>query len=124
MRGLIDADTMLLVGSAPCFPHGVIDPISEIDALAAAADVWLHVDACVGGWIAPFFERVGRGTPVFDFRNTAVRSISAFDRLPLPFESSHPFASSLSHITCSSRPRWIRSATAALPPPSPRKISR
>ncbi len=77
MRGLIDADTMLLVGSAPCFPHGVIDPISEIDALAAAADVWLHVDACVGGWIAPFFERVGRGTPVFDFRNTAVRSISA-----------------------------------------------
>ena len=77
MRGLIDGDTMLLVGSAPCFPHGVIDPIHEINALAAASDIWLHVDACVGGWIAPFFERIGRGTPVFDFRNSAVRSISA-----------------------------------------------
>ncbi len=77
MRGLIDDNTMLLLGSAPCFPHGVIDPISEINALAAASGIWLHVDACVGGWIAPFFERIGRGTPVFDFRNGAVRSISA-----------------------------------------------
>lgn len=77
MRGLIDENTMLLVGSAPCFPHGVIDPIGQISALADQTGVWLHVDACVGGWIAPFFERIGRGTPVFDFRNSAVRSISA-----------------------------------------------
>ena len=77
MRGLIDENTMLMVGSAPCFPHGVIDPIGELSEIALQAGVWLHVDACVGGWMAPFFERIGRGTPVFDFRLAGVRSISA-----------------------------------------------
>lgn len=77
MKGLIDENTFLIVASAPCFPHGVIDPVAEVAELAAAADTWLHVDACVGGWVAPFFERIGRGTPVFDFRHEAVRSISA-----------------------------------------------
>jgi len=77
MAQLIDENTMALVGSAPCFPHGVMDPIEELGALALAQDVWLHVDACVGGWLAPFFERIGRGTPKFDFRIGGVRSISA-----------------------------------------------
>jgi glutamate/tyrosine decarboxylase-like PLP-dependent enzyme len=77
MRTLIDANTMMMVGSAPCFPHGVIDPIGELSGIALAAGVWLHVDACVGGWVAPFFERIGRGTPAFDFRHPGVRSISA-----------------------------------------------
>lgn len=77
LRGLIDDNTMMILGSAPCFPHGVIDPIGELSRIALDAGVWLHVDACVGGWIAPFFERVGRGTPVFDFRHPGVRSISA-----------------------------------------------
>jgi glutamate/tyrosine decarboxylase-like PLP-dependent enzyme len=74
---LIDENTFLLVASAPCFPHGVVDPIAEVSEIALARDVWLHVDACVGGWVAPFFERIGRGTPVFDFRNAGVRSVSA-----------------------------------------------
>jgi glutamate/tyrosine decarboxylase-like PLP-dependent enzyme len=77
MRTLIDDRTVALVGSAPCFPHGVIDPIDELSALAEEAGVWLHVDACVGGWIAPFFTRNGRPTPDFDFRFGGVRSISA-----------------------------------------------
>ncbi|MBS0361572.1 MAG: aspartate aminotransferase family protein [Proteobacteria bacterium] len=77
LRGLIDKNTMMILGSAPCFPHGVIDPIGELSRVAREAGVWLHVDACVGGWIAPFFERIGRGTPVFDFRHPGVRSISA-----------------------------------------------
>jgi glutamate/tyrosine decarboxylase-like PLP-dependent enzyme len=77
MRGLVDENTFMMVGSAPCFPHGVIDPIEAISALALETDTWLHVDACVGGWVAPFFERIGRGTPVFDFRHPGVRSISA-----------------------------------------------
>ena len=74
---LIDDRTIALVGSAPCFPHGVVDPIEELSALALDADVWLHVDACVGGWIAPFFTMNGRPTPSFDFRFPGVRSISA-----------------------------------------------
>lgn len=77
MRKLIDEDTMALVGSAPCFPHGVIDEISAIGRLAEEANIWLHVDSCVGGWIAPFFRRIGRDIPVFDFEVPGVRSISA-----------------------------------------------
>jgi len=77
LRPLIDEHTIALVGSAPCFPHGVIDPIDELSALAVAHDVWLHVDACVGGWMAPFFTRIGRSTPDFDFRFAGVRSITA-----------------------------------------------
>ena len=77
MRELIDDDTMTLVGSAPCYPHGVIDPIDEISRMALDAGTWMHVDACVGGWVAPFFRRIGRGTPAFDFAFEGVRSISA-----------------------------------------------
>ncbi|MEQ1754239.1 MAG: pyridoxal-dependent decarboxylase [Micropepsaceae bacterium] len=77
MRELIDENTMALVGSAPCFPHGVIDPIEDLSRIAVELGKWLHVDACVGGWIAPFFTRIGRSTPAFDFRFPGVRSISA-----------------------------------------------
>lgn len=77
MRPLVDDRTFLLVGSAPCYPHGVIDPIDRIGQLAVDTGIWLHVDACVGGWIAPFFHRIGRPIPHFDFRFPGVRSISA-----------------------------------------------
>lgn len=77
MRPLIDERTIALVGSAPCFPHGVVDPIEDLSALALETETWLHVDACVGGWMAPFFTRIGRSTPDFDFRFPGVRSISA-----------------------------------------------
>lgn len=77
LRPLIDERTIAILGSAPCFPHGVVDPIEELSALAENAGVWLHVDACVGGWMAPFFTKIGRPTPDFDFRYPGVRSISA-----------------------------------------------
>lgn len=77
LGALIDTNTIALVGSAPCFPYGVIDPIEPISNLALETDTWLHVDACVGGWIAPFFTMNGRLTPAFDFRFPGVRSISA-----------------------------------------------
>lgn len=77
MEEMIDSATILLVGSAPCYPHGVIDPIEEIADVAVRHDVWLHVDACVGGWIVPFFARIGRPVRAFDFRFPGVRSISA-----------------------------------------------
>lgn len=77
LRGLIDDRTIAIVGSAPCFPHGVVDRIDELSDLALDAGVWLHVDACVGGWLAPWFTTIGRSTPRFDFRFPGVRSISA-----------------------------------------------
>ncbi len=77
MARAIDADTIMLVGSAPCFPFGIIDPIAELSALALDRDVWLHVDACVGGYLAPFVKKLGHAIPDFDFRLPGVSSLSA-----------------------------------------------
>jgi len=77
MEALIDEQTVMLVGSAPCFPHGVVDPIDELSELAVRRDIWLHVDACVGGYIIPFLQRAGRPVRTFDFIHPGVRSISA-----------------------------------------------
>ncbi|MGO4391780.1 aspartate aminotransferase family protein [Variovorax sp. M-6] len=73
----ITSDTVMVVGSAPAFPHGVVDPIGEIAAAASARDVWMHVDACVGGYFAPFAQKLGVQLPDWDFRVPGVTSISA-----------------------------------------------
>ena len=62
-----DDSTIMIVGSAPCFPYGLIDPIADLSALAVERDLWLHVDACVGGYIAPFVRMNGADVPAFDF---------------------------------------------------------
>lgn len=77
MKAAIDDDTIMIVGSAPCFPHGVVDDIAELGEIALGTDVWLHVDACVGGYLAPFVKRLGRVFPDFDFAVPGVRSLSA-----------------------------------------------
>lgn len=77
MDGATDDATMLIAGSAPCFPYGLIDPIADLGALADRRGVWLHVDACVGGYIAPFVRMNGVDLPAFDFTVPAVQSISA-----------------------------------------------
>lgn len=73
----IDADTMMIVGSAPSFPYGAIDPITELGALALNRGVWLHVDACVGGYLAPFVRQIGYDIPEFDLATPGVSSLSA-----------------------------------------------
>lgn len=77
MARAIDDGTFMAVGSAPCFPYGLVDPIEELDRLAAEHGLWLHVDACVGGYFIPFAERAGVdvGKWAFDLPNVA--SISA-----------------------------------------------
>jgi glutamate/tyrosine decarboxylase-like PLP-dependent enzyme len=77
MEDATTPETVMLVGSSPAFPHGVIDPIAELADLAARRDIWLHVDACVGGYIAPFARRLGADIPPFDFALPGVTSISA-----------------------------------------------
>jgi sphinganine-1-phosphate aldolase len=72
-----DGRTMMIVGSAPCFPYGLIDPIAALGALAEKRGLWLHVDACVGGYIAPFVRMNGAALPAFDFAVPGVSSISA-----------------------------------------------
>lgn len=77
MQAACDTSTIMLVGSAPSFPHGIIDPIEELGELATQKDIWLHVDACVGGYFAPFARMNGVPVPPFDFEVPAVHSMSA-----------------------------------------------
>lgn len=77
MAAAISERTLMLVGSAPCFPYGVVDPIGELSHLALERGLWLHVDACVGGYFAPFARMNGVPVPPFDFELPGVASISA-----------------------------------------------
>jgi sphinganine-1-phosphate aldolase len=77
MASAVGKDTVLLVGSAPQYPQGVVDDIPAIAALARAANANCHVDACMGGFVLPFVERLGRHVPPWDFRVDGVTSISA-----------------------------------------------
>ncbi len=72
----ITPNTVLIVGSAPSYAHGVIDPIPELAALAKENDVFCHVDACVGGMYLPFARMAGFDVPPFDFAVDGVTSMS------------------------------------------------
>jgi glutamate/tyrosine decarboxylase-like PLP-dependent enzyme len=72
----IDASTVLVVGSAPQYPQGVIDPIGPLAALAAEAGASCHVDACMGGAVLPYLARLGLPIPPWTFAVPGVTSIS------------------------------------------------
>ncbi len=74
---LINSNTVVVVGSAPNYPHGVIDPIEELSDLALSRGVGFHVDACLGGFVLPFARKLGHPVPPFDFSLPGVTSISA-----------------------------------------------
>ncbi len=73
----INKNTIVIVGSAPTFPHGAIDPIEELSELARQHGIGFHVDACLGGFVLPWAERLGYPVPKFDFRLAGVTSMSA-----------------------------------------------
>lgn len=76
MDAATDANTLMIVGSAPCFPFGLIDPIEALGEVAERRGLWLHVDACVGAYIAPFVRMNGAQLPAFDFAVPGVSSMS------------------------------------------------
>jgi sphinganine-1-phosphate aldolase len=76
-RRAITRNTIVLVGSAPSFPHGMVDPIARLSELARQRDIGFHTDACLGGFVLPWAERLGYRVPPFDFRLPGVTSISA-----------------------------------------------
>jgi len=76
MEAAIDDNTVLVVGSAPQYPQGVIDPITEIAALAAARDINCHVDACMGGVTLAYLGRLGYDIPPWNFDVPGVTSMS------------------------------------------------
>jgi sphinganine-1-phosphate aldolase len=77
MAAQIDERTIGLYASAPSWPFGLYDDISALGQLALEHDLWLHVDACVGGFVAPFVQRLGYTVPPWDFSVPGVCSISA-----------------------------------------------
>jgi len=72
----ITGNTVVIVGSAPSFPHGTIDPIEELSGLARQNNIGFHTDACLGGFILPWADKLGYDVPPFDFRLPGVTSIS------------------------------------------------
>ena len=76
-RRAIGRNTVVVVGSAPSFPHGVVDPIAELSELARERGVGFHTDACLGGFVLPWARRLGYPVPPFDFALPGVTSISA-----------------------------------------------
>ncbi|AQZ17548.1 DPL1 (YDR294C) [Zygosaccharomyces parabailii] len=76
-KRLINKNTVLLVGSAPNFPHGIVDDIEGLSRLAIKYGIPLHVDCCLGSFIVAFMHRAGfQDLPAFDFRVPGVTSIS------------------------------------------------
>ncbi len=77
MKAAITENTVVVVGSAPQFPHGLIDPIEELSEIARERGIGFHTDGCLGGFLLPWAEKLGYKVPPFDFRLPGVTSISA-----------------------------------------------
>ena len=77
MEAAIGPDTIALIGSAPSWPYGKVDPIADLAAIGQRRNLWVHVDACVGGYLAPFVSKLGYQIPAWDFSLPGVTSISA-----------------------------------------------
>jgi len=65
-RRAVSRNTIVLIASAPQYPHGVVDPVTEIAALALEHNLPCHVDACMGGFLLPWVEKLG--VSIFLFR--------------------------------------------------------
>ena len=76
MGEAVDENTVLIVGSAPQYPQGVIDPIPAIAAIAAEHGISCHVDACMGGVALHYLERLGHDVPPWNFAVDGVTSMS------------------------------------------------
>jgi glutamate/tyrosine decarboxylase-like PLP-dependent enzyme len=76
-ESMIGEKTALVVGSAPNYPFGTVDPIPELAGLAAERGISFHTDSCLGGFLLPFLERLGHPVPPFDFRVPGVTTMSA-----------------------------------------------
>ncbi|KAF9446347.1 PLP-dependent transferase [Macrolepiota fuliginosa MF-IS2] len=84
VKRAINANTIMLVGSAINFPDGNQDDITALGQLASKYNIGLHVDCCLGSFIVPFLEPAGLASGQdgrykllpFDFRVKGVTSIS------------------------------------------------
>lgn len=77
MAAAVTPETIAIIGSAPSWPHGLIDPIPAIAAIAREHGLWCHVDGCIGGFLLPFYRAAGAPAPPWGFEVEGVRSLSA-----------------------------------------------
>src|SRR5205814_9972165 len=77
MAAAVNERTVLVVGSAPQYPQGVVDPIPALALLAGSVGASMHVDACMGGFVLPFMEMMGDAVAPWDFRVDGVTTLSA-----------------------------------------------
>ncbi|KAJ3216766.1 hypothetical protein HK099_005741 [Clydaea vesicula] len=77
LKRALNPNTIMIMGSSPNFPHGIVDDIPALAAIAKSHNIGMHVDACLGGFIVPFLEKAGFPLPHYvDFRVEGVTSIS------------------------------------------------
>jgi glutamate/tyrosine decarboxylase-like PLP-dependent enzyme len=76
MRSCVDENTVLIVGSAPQYPQGVVDDIVSIAKIASDAKINCHVDACMGGVTLAYLERLGEKIAPWNLQVPGVSSIS------------------------------------------------
>ena len=76
MRDVTDENTVLIVGSAPQYPQGVIDDIVGIAKIAIDFDINCHVDACMGGVTLAYLARLGENITPWNLQVPGVSSIS------------------------------------------------
>ena len=76
MRDVTDENTVLIVGSAPQYPQGVIDDIVGIAKIAIDFDINCHVDACMGGVTLAYLARLGENIAPWNLQVPGVSSIS------------------------------------------------
>lgn len=76
MEAAIDDRTILMVGSAPSYAHGSVDPIPELGEICLRRGILLHVDACVGGMYVPFAKELGFDLPDFNLSVPGVTQLS------------------------------------------------
>ena len=76
IKASIGPNAIFLAASAPSFPFGITDPVDELAIIAKKHRLWLHVDACHGGFVLPFANQLGYAIPDFDFSVDGVTSLS------------------------------------------------
>ena len=76
MREVTDENTVLIVGSAPQYPQGVVDDIVGIAKIAIDFDINCHVDACMGGVTLAYLARLGESNAPWNLQVPGVSSIS------------------------------------------------
>jgi len=59
MAKAIDHNTIFMIGSCPQYPHGAVDPIPALAAVARSAGIGMHVDCCLGSFVVPFMRDAG-----------------------------------------------------------------